>query len=130
MLVHVGNPANQSAKKAHRLNFARSVRLGQDGLRRKYIAKIALNEGNGFGWRSRMSNTHHHISRGQFNRRWDSLKAMFHNTFSNEPKEWRKIYKHAKRRAEWKQRYQEIMQGRDVENMAFPLDKRPWIYYW
>jgi hypothetical protein len=77
-----------------------------------------------------MSNTHHHISRGQAFKRWDSLKAIFHNTFRNEPKEWRRIYKHAKRRAEWKQRCQEIMQGRDVENMVFPLDKRPWIYYW
>ena len=48
-----------------------------------------------------------------------------------EPKWWRKIYKHRKRRAEWKALREKIKTGHlDPDNTVYPLDKKPWIYYW
>lgn len=69
-----------------------------------------------------MSRTHHHGERKK-----QSLFKDSYHWARNEPKQWRNMYKHRKRRAELKQvltRYDE-----DSDNM-FPLDKKPWVYYW
>ena len=45
----------------------------------------------------------------------------------SEPKAWRKLMKHRKRRAEVRR----ALTGRkDWDNTVWPLDKKPWIYYW
>lgn len=44
----------------------------------------------------------------------------------HEPKWWRKLMKHCKRRNELKK----ALQSKDWDNQVFPLDKKPWIYYW
>lgn len=48
----------------------------------------------------------------------------------NEPKEWRKLYKHTPRRSELAHKLAQIKKGYDPENMVWPLDRKPWIYYW
>ena len=50
------------------------------------------------------------------------------NWSRNEPKEWRRTYKHKKRRAEAKRCRERVMQG--DEDVVWPLDSKPWIYYW
>lgn len=47
-----------------------------------------------------------------------------------EPKWWRKLYKHRVRRREWQQCYSKIKKGYDLEDMVYPLDTKPWMYYW
>lgn len=72
-----------------------------------------------------MANTFHHGMKQQnelFGERWHWLW--------NEPKEWRRIYKHKKRRAELQRNIQRIVNGYDPDNEVFPLDKKPWIYYY
>lgn len=73
-----------------------------------------------------MSDTYHH---GRYRKRqlygndwWGWLK--------NEPRWWRKAYKHRKRRAEWRHRQTQIMHGADLDGMVYPKDKQPWVYYW
>lgn len=48
--------------------------------------------------------------------------------YSKEPKWWRKLYKHRKRRQAVSQANYEVMAGN--EEAEYPLDKKPWIYYW
>lgn len=43
----------------------------------------------------------------------------------NEPKWWRKLMKHRKRRASLK-----IALRQDPDEALYPLDKKPWRYYW
>ena len=45
-----------------------------------------------------------------------------------EPKWWRKIKKHQRRRMSVKEAINKIKKGDD--EVLFPLDKKPWIYYW
>lgn len=45
-----------------------------------------------------------------------------------EPKWHRRIYKHKKRRAECRILCDKVMKGE--EEQIWPLDKKPWIYYW
>jgi hypothetical protein len=73
-----------------------------------------------------MARTWHHTPI----QRRDPDMLQYHLWFKNEPKWWRKIYKHRKRRAEWKSLRERIMQGADLDSVVYPLDSRPWIYYW
>lgn len=45
-----------------------------------------------------------------------------------EPKEWRRLQKHRKRRAECRACVSRVMSGE--EEVLFPLDTKPWVYYW
>lgn len=45
----------------------------------------------------------------------------------NEPKWWRKIAKHRPQRQAARQAQHEVMKGGDP---LWPLDKKPWEYYW
>ena len=47
-----------------------------------------------------------------------------------EPKWWRKMFKHRKRRQEWRGCMNKIRKGTDLEDMTYPKDKKPWIYFW
>jgi hypothetical protein len=47
---------------------------------------------------------------------------------SSEPKAWRREMKHAKRRASTRRCAHDIMAG--AEEVLWPLDNKPWIYYW
>ena len=72
-----------------------------------------------------MSRTKHHGDKKQeelFGDNWHWLK--------NEPKEWRRTFKHKRRRAELKHRIERIKNGSDPDGEVFPLDKKPWIYYY
>lgn len=61
----------------------------------------------------------------QFYTQWNK----HYNWPKNEPKWWRKLYKHKKRRIKTKQLLNK--QLKDVkEELVYPLDKKPWIYYW
>lgn len=46
--------------------------------------------------------------------------------YSKEPKYWRKLFKHQKRRMEVKG----YLQRGDWDGTCAPLDKKPWVYYW
>jgi hypothetical protein len=48
--------------------------------------------------------------------------------YSNEPKWWRRLQKHKKRRQAVKQCTHQVMTGNT--DVLWPLDKKPWIYYW
>jgi hypothetical protein len=48
--------------------------------------------------------------------------------YQQEPKWWRKLYKHAIRRAQTRQCVHRVLRGED--EILWPLDKRPWVYYW
>jgi hypothetical protein len=64
-----------------------------------------------------MSRTYHHRNNHD-NMRW----------WAAEPKAWRKHMKHKKRRQSVMQCKHKIMRGNI--NITWPLDKKPWIYYW
>ena len=70
-----------------------------------------------------MSRTRHHGYKAK-ERNFDEVR----NTFGNEPKWWRKHFKHKKRRSELRQCLDAVEKGND--DVLFPLDKKPWIYYW
>ena len=72
-----------------------------------------------------MANTFHHGARGK-----KQLYGDLWHWCRNEPKWWRKAFKHKKRRAAWKKCEQKIRTGTDLDDMVYPLDSRPWIYYW
>ena len=55
-------------------------------------------------------------------------KSRTDNWLRNEPKEWRRYYKHKKRRASCKECEHQILIGN--LDILWPLDKKPWIYYW
>lgn len=59
---------------------------------------------------------------------WDDIE---YNWLKNEPRWWRKLFKHRKRRAEQRQLLTEVTRDLDYgEGIVFPLDKKPWEYYW
>ena len=70
-----------------------------------------------------MSRTLHHGDKAkerQFGNDWQWLK--------NEPKYWRKMHKHRPRRREARHiEYKAVTE--DLEQV-WPLDSKPWIYYW
>ena len=47
-----------------------------------------------------------------------------------EPKWWRREFKHKRRRAELRRKRDQLRCGYDPEDMVWPLDSKPWIYYW
>lgn len=73
-----------------------------------------------------MSRTRHHGDKNKekmFGDDWQWCKR--------EPKEWRKHNKHKKRRSAVRHAITQVDKGWGVdEDVLFPLDKRPWIYYW
>ena len=71
-----------------------------------------------------MSRTYHHGYKAK-----DRINKN-DNWMSNEPREWRRLYKHKKRRAEWQRCLQLSRNGVSWENIPYPQDTRPWIYYW
>lgn len=72
-----------------------------------------------------MSRTRHHGAKNK-----EKLFGDNWQWYQQEPKEWRKIYKHRKRRAEWRRCVNKLFNGYDADNMVYPLDSKPWIYYW
>jgi hypothetical protein len=73
-----------------------------------------------------MARTKHHGTQGK--------RKMFGDEWwgwlKREPKEWRRLYKHKKRRAEWRHKQAQIKKGADLDDMVYPKDRQPWIYYW
>lgn len=67
-----------------------------------------------------MSRTYHHGINWR--------KQRHDNWCSNEPKWWRKAFKHRPQRAATREAIGLVMKGN--EDALFPLDKKPWIYYW
>ena len=70
-----------------------------------------------------MSRTRHHGDK-QKEREYGDLWHWC----KNEPKWWRKHYKHKKRRSALRQCIDSVKKG--DEDVLFPLDSKPWIYYW
>jgi hypothetical protein len=73
-----------------------------------------------------MSRTQHHTR--QY--RMDPASPIYHNWYNKEPKWHRKLFKHRARRAEWRRVSAKIAHGADMDNIVYPMDSRPWIYYW
>ncbi len=69
-----------------------------------------------------MSRTTHHAS---VKRRMDL--GLADCWLWSEPKWHRKVFKHQKRRTELKRVFNKAT---DWDNAVFPLDKKPWVYYW
>jgi hypothetical protein len=73
-----------------------------------------------------MADTYHHISirqqirTGEFKDNWPW----------NEPKWWRKAYKHRPRRHDARLIAHSVVRGVDPDATVWPLDVKPWIYYW
>ena len=69
-----------------------------------------------------MSNTYHHgekaKDRANRNDRW----------LAQEPKWHRTMHKHKKQRGAARKSEHNVMRGE--EEALFPLDRKPWIYYW
>ena len=69
-----------------------------------------------------MSHTHHHGARAKrilFGDNW--------NWLGNEPRWWRKLYKHRPQRRAAKQAERAARMGDDP---LWPLDRKPHEYYW
>lgn len=81
-----------------------------------------------------MSRTHHHMTYKALHRKYGEDKAFeiicqnHSRWYKTEPKWHRRLEKHKKRRAECRQLKQRVMRGHDEQ--VWPLDKKPWIYYW
>ena len=74
----------------------------------------------------RMSHTHHHSKRY----RKGHKAKLWHDGgwLKREPKSWRRIYKHKRRRAHLREAIHRYKAG--DEDVAFPQDKKPWVYYY
>lgn len=72
-----------------------------------------------------MARTYHHGTKNKM-----KLYGSLYWWYKQEPKWWRKLYKHKKRRAEWKKCLQRQKNGTEWDDIAYPKDKQPWIYYW
>lgn len=70
-----------------------------------------------------MSHTWHHGRRAK-QRRYGTLWWWY----QQEPKWWRKLYKHVPQRAAARQCVHRVLRGE--EGILWPLDKRPWVYFW
>lgn len=69
-----------------------------------------------------MARTYHH------GRRNKDKYGLWDNWSQNEPKYWRKMFKHKKQRAGARRCEKKVMQG--YEGVIWPHNKKPWIYYW
>jgi len=69
-----------------------------------------------------MSRTHHHG--------YKAKDRLGRNDFwcRNEPKLWRRLQKHKKRRAACRALQTKALRGE--EGLIWPLDSKPWNYYW
>jgi len=70
-----------------------------------------------------MAHTWHH-GRREKQKRFGDLWWWYRQ----EPKWWRKLMKHQKRRAAVRWCVFRVMRGEEC--VLWPLDKRPWVYYW
>jgi len=67
--------------------------------------------------------------------KWDYRKKE-HVRFESawwrkEPSWWRTMMKHKKRRSAWRSlKHQLICDRVDADEAIYPLDTKPWIYYW
>lgn len=68
-----------------------------------------------------MSRTKHHNKKVR--------PKLCYNWLSNEPKSWRHLNKHKKRRAEVRM-LERLAVSVDTEELIWPLDVKPWVYYW
>ena len=76
-----------------------------------------------------MSRTYHHVPyKHQPNAINNSWRAGL--WLRRAPKWWRKLHKHRKRRVELANALARLKKGADSENMTWPLDKKPWLYYY
>jgi hypothetical protein len=83
---------------------------------------------HGYKWAHRTKDRCHHLLYdGQS---WRTGETFVGIATWNEPKWWRRYFKHRKRRAQTRNKCRQIMKGHDPENMVWPRDKQPWIYYW
>ena len=69
-----------------------------------------------------MSNTYHHGYKAK------DRNGKNDNWYANEPKWWRKMNKHKKRRNAQREALHHVERG--DEEVLFPLDTKPWSYYW
>ncbi len=71
-----------------------------------------------------MARTHHHTpyKHRKFKYEFERWTWLW-----NEKKAWRKLMKHQKRRAELQRA---LTKRKDWDDTVWPLDKKPWIYYW
>lgn len=67
-----------------------------------------------------MARTFHH------GEKW--RKTRHDNWAINEPKWWRKVMKHSKRRSACRELQARAVRGE--EGLIWPLDSKPWVYYW
>lgn len=70
-----------------------------------------------------MAHTWHHGRREKIKRFGESWWW-----WQSEPKRWRKMYKHTPRRAAVRQCVRRVLLGEEA--ITWPLDKKPWVYYW
>lgn len=81
-----------------------------------------------------VSNTWHHgawnYKKGPPSKRMSHLIVYNRMWSYREPKWWRKLMKHRKRRASLSSSLARLKKGSDPEDMVWPLDSKPWIYYW
>ena len=72
------------------------------------------------------------MSRSYHNGVWAKhSKAPYDRWLSSEPKEWRRLQKHKKRRSAFRTLKHQILKGAvDLDEVLMPLDCKPWIYYW
>jgi len=76
-----------------------------------------------------MSRTWHHSNNHRkFKDKHDKWLHEYKWWLRQEPKEWRRFYKHKKRRASVKDLVSKVKKG--YFEQIWPLDKKPWIYYW
>jgi len=73
-----------------------------------------------------MSRTYHHGDRNRA--KYYTSEYSGRSWLWREPKWWRKMTKHKKRRAQTRMAISRVMKGN--EDTLFPLNTKPWIYYW
>jgi hypothetical protein len=72
-----------------------------------------------------MSRTNHHGHRQKVKKFGDN-----YHWYLSEPKAWRRQYKHKLRRSEARKCINDVLYGDSDKEVMFPLDTKPWIYYW
>lgn len=78
-----------------------------------------------------MSRTYKDMRNESNRHRWRRYFEWECNWLSNEPRWWRKLFKHIPRRREAKQVLKNIQHGKtDTEDAIHPTDKKPWRYYY
>lgn len=75
-----------------------------------------------------MSRTKHHGYKQK-----QKTFGRFWRWYQSEPKIWRKFHKHKPQRAARRQASTKLKQFQDLEDFddtQWPLDRKPWKYYW